>query len=157
MSYANKGAGTSGSISKSGQGRPRVCVEHAPFPKGWGAALNAAGLGHGSLQLQTNLLGRGAAGSQPPQVDGQAARRRHRQPAFGAFTGAAAQLLNGRVVGLPAHQPPDHLDEGVTHRRVAAAVNAAFPAPAIAVVDGRAQAGVTADLATVLEALPPAD
>jgi hypothetical protein len=158
MIYTNEGAGTSGTIYRSGgfsaQGTPRTRA----VPKGvLEAALNAPWLGQGGLQLQTKGLRGGSAGGQAPQVDGQTSGRRHRQPAFGALANATAQLLEGRVVGLPAHQPPDHLDEGVTHRRVAAPVDVTFTAPAIAVVDAGAQAGVTANLTTVLEALPPAD
>ena len=69
------------------------------------------------------------------------------------YTGGLAQSLHGRVGGLPAQQAPHHLNEQVTHHRVAAAVDAAFAPTAIALVDARAQPGVAGDLAAVVKAL----
>jgi hypothetical protein len=70
---------------------------------------------------------------------------------------AFAQLLNRRIVRLPAYQAPDHFDERVTHYDVPASVNAALSSPTIAVVDTGAQSGITGYLPAVVKALPTAD
>ena len=103
--------------------------------------------------MQAELFGGGPLGGQAPQVNGQAARGGHGQPAPGALAGGLAQSLHGRVGGLPAQQAPHHLNEQVTHHRVAAAVDAAFAPTAIALVDALAQPGVAGDLAAVVKAL----
>src|SRR6266481_3346337 len=121
------------------------------------AALNAWLRSHSWLDLQTKFLSCGSAGGPAPQVDCQAPSSSHNQPSFTSFAYHRLQFLDRRVVRLPACHPPDHLDEGVTHHRVTAPVNVAFPPPTIAVVDSGAQAGVTGNLTTILEAVPTAE
>jgi hypothetical protein len=141
------------SLSRATQAQG-VCRTRAVPKSGCGGSVKRWVVSSGGLHLQAKGLGRASASGQAPQVDGQTPGGRHRQPPLGALASAAAQPLDGRVVRLPAHQAPDHFDQRVPHCRVAAAVNGAFPAPAIAVVDARAQAGVTANLTTIYRSVP---
>jgi hypothetical protein len=109
-------------------------------------------------ELQTKFLSGSPTGGQAPQVDRQAPSCSHNEPSFASFTEqSVAQLLDRRIVRLPAYQAPDHFDEGVTHYGVPASVNAALPSPTIAVVDTGAQSGITGYLPAVVKALPTAD
>ena len=55
---------------------------------------------------------------------------------------------------MPTQKPPGHFDQGVAHHRVTTPIDTAFSTTTVAVVDPRAEPGVTGDLAPVLEAFP---
>src|SRR5438067_11649299 len=106
MIYTNEGGGNERYHLRAGNFDAQLVIRTRAVPKSVGvAALNAGVLSHRGLQSQTKVFRRGSTGGQAPQVDGQTPGRRHYQPAFAAVADATAQLLDGRVVRLPADQP----------------------------------------------------
>src|SRR3954464_6756962 len=92
-------------------------------------------------RVEADLLRGGLMSRQAPQVDGQSSRGGYRMlpPAPRAQTRFIDQCSHRFVVGLPAGQAPDQLDQGGANGAVAAAVDGAFAAFAIARMDAGTQ------------------
>jgi len=106
-------------------------------------------------RIQLELRRRALPCRQSPQIDGEMAGRRHRLfAALGARTAPVHQGAHRRILRLPPHEAPDELEQRMPDRAVAAAIDAPITRFAAALADPRTQAGVTSDLAAILETRP---
>jgi len=111
---------------------------------------------------QSQILGCGLAGADPPPVDTKAAGHGHDQLLFAAAPGSGiddecAPFAAEAIAGLKLQKSPGQLAQRPAQARIAALRHAALLQTLAGTVFARTEPEVTADLAAVLEAVPIPD